>query len=65
MTENELREVLGEELFDRLSQDDKELLLNTAGKFNFNIEGEMKNQPRRAGSKAPAFHLQITGLALL
>ena len=39
MTENELREVLGEELFDRLSQDDKALILNTAGKFNFNIEG--------------------------
>ena len=45
MTENELREVLGEELFDRLSQDDKELLLNTAGKFNFNIEGEIPNKP--------------------
>ena len=41
MTENELREVLGEELFDRLSQDDKALILNTAGKFNFNIEGEI------------------------
>ena len=44
MTENELREVLGEELFDRLSQDDKELLLNTAGKFDFNIEGEIHNK---------------------
>ena len=45
MTENELREVLGEELFDRLSQDDKALILNTAGKFNFNIEGEIPNKP--------------------
>ena len=38
MNEVELNEMLGSEQFDRLSQDDKELLLNTAGKFDFNIE---------------------------
>ena len=45
MTENELKEVLGEELFDRLSQEDKALILITAGKFDFNIEGEIPNKP--------------------
>jgi len=45
MNEVELNEMLGSELFDRLSQDDKELLLNTAGKFDFNIEGEIPNKP--------------------
>ena len=45
MNEVELREVLGEELFDRLSQEDKELILNTAGKSNSNIKGENTNKP--------------------
>ena len=45
MTENELREMLGDELFNGLSKDDKELILNTAGKFDFNIEGEIPNKP--------------------
>ena len=45
MTENELREVLGEELFDRLSQDDKEMILNTAGKVDFSVKCENTNKP--------------------
>ena len=45
MNENELREVLGEELFDRLSQEDKELILNTAGKFDFDIWHTRADKP--------------------
>ena len=45
MTENELKEVLGEELFDRLSQEDKALILNTAGKFNFDIWHTRADKP--------------------
>ncbi len=45
MTENELREMLGDELFNGLSKDDKELILNTAGKFNFDIWHTRADKP--------------------
>lgn len=47
MNEQELRDIIGDELFDRLSQDDKKLILNTAGKFDIMMNEKFNKEVRR------------------